>query len=91
MTCMALAAAFAAMNDARLTPEDMRSAGLILASGYGPVQMTFSFLDSLRTMARIWRRPCPFHFPCTICRLASDAASYITGQVISVNGGLFTG
>lgn len=45
-TRMALFSAFAALADAGLTPEHLGRIGIILASGYGPVQRTFDFLDS---------------------------------------------
>jgi 3-oxoacyl-[acyl-carrier-protein] synthase II len=61
-TRMALAAAFAALEDARVAPEEMASAGLVIASGYGPAQMTFSFLDSIEDHGANMASPLSFSF-----------------------------
>ena len=46
-TRLALFGVFAALADAGLTPEHLGRTGIILTSGYGPIQRTFDFLDSL--------------------------------------------
>lgn len=46
---MALLGAFSALADAKLTPNsnDMDGMGIVLATGYGPAQLTFNFLDGI--------------------------------------------
>lgn len=61
-TRMALVGAFAALEDAHIAPEEMRDAGLIIASGYGPAQMTFSFLDSIEDHGANMASPLSFSF-----------------------------
>ena len=46
-TRMTLLAAYEAVNDAGLSPADMKDAGIVLATGYGPARLTFDFLDSI--------------------------------------------
>lgn len=61
-TRMALTGAFAALEDARIEPGEMKDAGLVLASGYGPAQMTFSFLDSIEDHGPNMASPLSFSF-----------------------------
>lgn len=46
-TRMALLAAYSALEDAGLDPAELEHTGIILATGYGPVKLTFDFLDSI--------------------------------------------
>lgn len=61
-TRMALTCAFAALEDASIAPEEMKDAGLVIASGYGPAQMTFSFLDSIEDHGPNMASPLSFSF-----------------------------
>lgn len=61
-TRMALIGAFAALENAGLAPEDMRDAALVLASGYGPANVTFSFLDSIEDHGPNMASPLAFSF-----------------------------
>lgn len=61
-TRMALVGAFAALEDAHIAPAEMRDAGLVIASGYGPAQMTFSFLDSIEDHGANMASPLSFSF-----------------------------
>ncbi|CAK7038944.1 MAG: hypothetical protein DELT_00697 [Desulfovibrio sp.] len=61
-TRMALIGAFAALADAGREPEDMRDQGLVVASGYGPAQMTFAFLDSIEDHGANMASPLAFSF-----------------------------
>jgi len=44
---MALLSSFLAIDDSGIIPEDRERIGIVFGSGYGPLQTTFSFLDSL--------------------------------------------
>lgn len=46
-TRMALQAAYSALEDAELDAAELKHTGIILATGYGPVKLTFDFLDSI--------------------------------------------
>jgi 3-oxoacyl-[acyl-carrier-protein] synthase II len=46
-TRMALLAAYSALEDAGLDAAELEHTGIILATGYGPVKLTFDFLDSI--------------------------------------------
>jgi 3-oxoacyl-[acyl-carrier protein] reductase len=46
--------------------------------------------DELKNMIPLHRFGLPEEVAAAVCFLASDQASYITGEVISVNGGLYT-
>ena len=46
-TRMALLAAYSALEDAGLDSADLKHTGIVLATGYGPVKLTFDFLDSI--------------------------------------------
>lgn len=46
-TRMALLAAYSALEDAGLDAAELKHTGIILATGYGPVKLTFDFLDSI--------------------------------------------
>ncbi|MGE4441636.1 MAG: beta-ketoacyl synthase N-terminal-like domain-containing protein [Desulfomicrobium sp.] len=46
-TRMALLAAYSALEDVGLEAAELRHTGIILATGYGPVKLTFDFLDSI--------------------------------------------
>lgn len=45
-TRMALLGAYTALEDAGLSPDNLDNTGIVLATGYGPTQRTFDFLDS---------------------------------------------
>jgi len=46
-TRMALLAAYSALEDAGLDSAELEHTGIVLATGYGPVKLTFDFLDSI--------------------------------------------
>lgn len=46
-TRMTLLSAYAAVEDAGLSPEELNDTGIVLATGYGPAKLTFDFLDSV--------------------------------------------
>jgi 3-oxoacyl-[acyl-carrier protein] reductase len=46
--------------------------------------------NELKNMIPLNRFGLPEEVAAAVCFLASDQASYITGEVISVNGGLYT-
>ncbi|MBE1426597.1 3-oxoacyl-[acyl-carrier-protein] synthase II [Desulfomicrobium macestii] len=46
-TRMALLAAYSALEDAGLDAAELEHTGIVLATGYGPVKLTFDFLDSI--------------------------------------------
>lgn len=46
-TRMTLLAAYRALEDAGLRTEELLGTGIVLATGYGPVKLTFDFLDSI--------------------------------------------
>ena len=46
--------------------------------------------DSWKTQIPLGRLGTPEDVANTVCFLASDEAAYITGQVIAVNGGMYT-
>ncbi len=45
---LGLLAAFYALEDAGLRPDDLVESGVVLVSGYGPAARTFEFLESIR-------------------------------------------
>jgi 3-oxoacyl-[acyl-carrier protein] reductase len=62
-----------------------------VAPGFIRTDMTQDLNENeLKTMIPLNRFGLPEEVAAAVCFLASDQASYITGEVISVNGGLYT-
>ena len=62
-----------------------------VAPGYIRTDMTKDLNESeLKSMIPLKRFGTPEEVAEVVCFLASEKASYITGEVISVNGGLYT-
>ena len=62
-----------------------------VAPGFIRTDMTADLNENeLKNMIPLNRFGLPEEVAAAVCFLASDQASYITGEVISVNGGLYT-
>ena len=62
-----------------------------VAPGFIETDMTKDLdVDSLKKMVPMNRFGKPEEVAALVCFLLSDAAAYITGEVVSINGGLYT-
>jgi 3-oxoacyl-[acyl-carrier protein] reductase len=66
----------------------------VVAPGLIETDMTRAITDSAReewaSKIPLRRLGTPDDIAAAVCFLASDEASYITGQVLAVNGGMYT-